>query len=107
MNAVVPILQANAQFCRAMAEQGSRPFAPPQLAGFQVNFPERVLRGVGNAAHPLFALAERFLGSLLLCDVTLRSPGASDGSIFLNANQVIQEVFRVSIPVGFASFDVG
>src|SRR5262249_48255725 len=107
MNAVVPVLQPGRQFSRAVTEQRSRSLAPPQQVRLQVNLPERVLSGVGDALQPFFALARRHFNPLLLSDVTLRPPGPGYDSIFLNADQVVQEIFRVSAPVNLSRFDVG
>src|SRR5215813_1455179 len=107
MNAVVPVLQSGRQFSGAVTEQGSRSLAPPQQVRPQVNLPERVLSGVGDALQPLFALAQRHFNPLLLCDVALRPPGPGYDPIFLNADQVVQEIFRVSAPVNLSRFDIG
>src|SRR2546430_10388578 len=89
-----------------MAKQWPGAFAPPQLFCLEINFPESVLRGICNAAQPLFARAQCFVGPLLLADIALCSPTANERSILLNGDQVVQEVFRIPVPVDFVAFKV-
>src|SRR5262249_60120900 len=107
MDAVVPILQPGRQFSGAVTEERSPSIAPPQNVCLQVNFPERVMTGVGDALQPLFALARRHFNPLLLSDVALRPPGPGYDPIFLNPDQVVQEIFRVPPPVNLSRFNIG
>src|SRR5262249_15581304 len=92
---------------RAVTEQRSRPLAPPQPVRLQVNLPERVLSGFGDSLQSHFALAQRLFGELLLGDVALCSPCADNCPVFFNAVLVVQEVFRISVPIKLARFDIG
>src|SRR5881397_2378429 len=89
-----------------MAKQWPGAFAPPQLFRPEINFPESVLRGICNTAQALFARAQCVLRPLLLGDIALCSPTANQCSVLLNGVQVVQEVFRIPIPVDFVTFKV-
>src|SRR5215510_10105272 len=107
MNAVVPVLQSGRQFSGAVTEQRSRSLAPPQQVRLQVNLPKRVLSSVGDALQPLFTLAQGHFNPLMLSDVALRPPGSGNDTIFLNADQIVQEISRLSAPVNLSRFDIG
>src|SRR5262249_41583972 len=107
MNAVVPVLQSGRQFSGAVTEQRSRSLAPPQQVRLQVNLPKRVLSSVGDALQPRFTLTQRHFNPLLLGDVALRPPDPGYDPIFLNADQVVQEISRLSAPVNLSRFDIG
>ena len=42
----------------------------------------------------------------MLGDIALCSPTANKRSILLNGDQVVQEVFRIPVPVDFVTFEV-
>src|SRR6266545_1529642 len=52
MNAVKPVLQSGLQISGAGPEQRPRPFAPPQLVRLQIDLPDRILSGFGDAPQP-------------------------------------------------------
>src|SRR5262245_5383795 len=106
MNAVVPVIQPGLQISGAAPEQRSHSLAPPQLVCLQIYLPDRVLSGFGDAPQPLFALAQRLFGPLLFGDVALRSPGADHGPVLHDAGQVVQEVFRVPVPIDLMRYGV-